>query len=228
VISTAQSGPSTPNQLTCIGEVGLEGDPFRSGKSLLLAAYPTGAEALGRVPPGCADVVLLNERLPDMRSLECLRRLKTRAPESRVFWVATARRQDTLLLCFMAGADGLLVKPVSLAHIFAREEARAAGFDARRLAKGRGVSLRSLERQFQKDIGGSPRNALNRWRLEEACRLLREGDSVKVVAGGLGFCDSTHFCRRFRKSYRVTPGGYAAACGSSPGPEQRSRVAFIL
>lgn len=204
--SSAQSGPITPTQLTCIGEVGLEREPFRSGKSLLLAAYPTGAEALGRLSTGWAGVVLLNERLPDMRSLECLRRLKTLAPESQAFWVATAGRQATLLSCFMAGADGLLVKPVSVAHIAAREEARAAGFDVQRFGSRRGVSLRSLERRFRQDLGSPPKKLLNRWRLEEACSLLCQGESLKAVASSLGFHDSTHFCRSFREAYAVTPG----------------------
>ncbi len=215
MVSSVQSGPITPIQLTCIGEVSLDASAFERRDTVVLSSCRTGAEALGRAPADCAGIALLHERLPDMASLECLRRLKAIGSPSRVYWVAKAARRTRLLSCFMAGADGLLVNPVSLGGVFAREEARAAGFDVQRFARGRGLSLRCLERQFQVDYDSSPKKTLNRWRLEEACRLLGQGFAAKVVATSLGFHDSCHFHRAFRRAYSMTPGEYVAACTAS-------------
>jgi AraC-like DNA-binding protein len=68
------------------------------------------------------------------------------------------------------------------------------------------ISRFRLTRQFQRAFG-LPLHAYHlQLRLAEAKRRLRFGDSIAEVAASLGFTDQSHFHRRFRRSFGVTPG----------------------
>ena len=62
------------------------------------------------------------------------------------------------------------------------------------------VSEDYLTRIFKKELGLSPWDYLNRYRVWLACRLLRNtGSSVNEVAIATGFQDQAYFCRVFKK-----------------------------
>ncbi len=85
------------------------------------------------------------------------------------------------------------------------ELAEAAQFDAGRLANLCELSRRQLERKFQRDLGRTPEDWLNERRIVVSRRLLMAGLSVKAVAIELGFKQTSHFCRRFKALYQLTP-----------------------
>lgn len=70
-----------------------------------------------------------------------------------------------------------------------------------------------LTRQFQRRHGLTVHEYLRHLRLEEAKRRLARGHAIAVVAADLGFVDQSHFHRRFRGSYGLTPGQWRAAHG---------------
>jgi AraC-like DNA-binding protein len=43
-------------------------------------------------------------------------------------------------------------------------------------------------------------------RLEQARRLMAEGQGLTDAALGAGFADQSHFTRQFKRSYGLTPG----------------------
>lgn len=70
------------------------------------------------------------------------------------------------------------------------------------------MSLRSLYALFA-SVGETPSDMIMRFRLEAARSRLRSGDaSIAKTAHDLGFKDSSHFSRRFRAAYGVTPREY--------------------
>ena len=68
------------------------------------------------------------------------------------------------------------------------------------------VSEDYLTRIFKKELGLSPWDYLNRYRVWLACRLLRNtGSSVNEVAIATGFQDQAYFCRVFKKIKGFSP-----------------------
>jgi AraC-like DNA-binding protein len=73
------------------------------------------------------------------------------------------------------------------------------------LARVANVSRFQLTRRFQR-MFGLPLHAYHlQVRLEEAKRRMAHGRSIAAVAADLGFVDQSHFHRRFRAHFGVTP-----------------------
>jgi AraC-like DNA-binding protein/mannose-6-phosphate isomerase-like protein (cupin superfamily) len=84
------------------------------------------------------------------------------------------------------------------------------------LAQLASLSRFQLTRQFALAFG-LPLHAYHmQLRLDEAKRRLRLGEGLSQVASSLGFCDQSHFNRRFRSVFGVPPGVWkqAISCGT--------------
>ena len=69
------------------------------------------------------------------------------------------------------------------------------------------ISEDYLTRIFKKDMGISPWDYLNRYRIQLAMTLLRtSGKTINEVASETGFQDQAYFCRVFKKIVGVAPG----------------------
>ena len=69
------------------------------------------------------------------------------------------------------------------------------------------ISEDYLTRIFKKDMGISPWDYLNRYRIQLAGELLRtSGKTINEIAGEVGFQDQAYFCRVFKKIVGVAPG----------------------
>jgi AraC-like DNA-binding protein len=69
-----------------------------------------------------------------------------------------------------------------------------------------GLDRFTLTRQFRTIFGTSPYHYLIMRRLEQARRLMAEGQGLTDAALGAGFADQSHFTRQFKRSYGLTPG----------------------
>ncbi len=67
------------------------------------------------------------------------------------------------------------------------------------------ITLKTLERQFQKYMADTPKNYLRVIRLTRASALLREGKNVTEVCFESGFRDCSRFIDSFKKYYGETP-----------------------
>lgn len=74
-----------------------------------------------------------------------------------------------------------------------------------------GVSVRTLERMFQRDTGMNMREWRLRARLLHALPLLERGDSVTDVALACGYESTSSFIASFRRFFGATPGTFSAA-----------------
>ncbi len=85
------------------------------------------------------------------------------------------------------------------------------------VAKSVGVSRSHLYRVFMLNVGKSPINYLTDYRINEACKLLREGNlSIAEVAVSVGFFDQFYFSRVFKRAKGVPPSKYLAAPAAPP------------
>ncbi|TKI03089.1 HTH-type transcriptional activator RhaS [Martelella alba] len=74
------------------------------------------------------------------------------------------------------------------------------------LAEQFSLPLRTLHRQMKQQTGMTPQRYLNRLRLLEARRQLRQSDkTITEIAHACGFNDSNHFSTQFRNEFSYTP-----------------------
>jgi AraC-like DNA-binding protein len=96
---------------------------------------------------------------------------------------------------------------------------------AESLAEIAGVSLRTLQRIFRERFDTSPMSWLMEARLLEAGRLIRAGDDpVTKIAYRVGFKDPSHFTRRFKARFGVSPNEYrkgVEGAAVAPGVESQ-------
>lgn len=78
--------------------------------------------------------------------------------------------------------------------------------DSAKLAKMAGLSVSQFNRRFRQLLRISPMEYLLSVRIQEAQQLLATtGENVGDIAAATGFCDQSHFTKRFRKVTGVAP-----------------------
>lgn len=70
------------------------------------------------------------------------------------------------------------------------------------------LSRRLLENRFKQSVGSTIYEYITKERIEKACQLLREIDSISAVASELGIYDLKNFSRTFKRVMGVTPSEY--------------------
>jgi len=96
--------------------------------------------------------------------------------------------------------------------------AEKSHFQAKTLAAMCHVSLRHLERYWRKSFHQSPQSWLRELRLRAARPLLQTELTVKEIASHLGFKQSSHFCREFKRCTGRTPNAFRAPDGALLAP----------
>lgn len=82
----------------------------RAGDLDLVAVCTSGAEALSVLPSAGADVVILDQGLPDIEGLEVLRRLVADGITARVLMFSAGLRDDFAERALACGAAGAMSK----------------------------------------------------------------------------------------------------------------------
>ena len=80
-----------------------------------------------------------------------------------------------------------------------------AGYRPGDLAKLCQISLRTLERHFQKNYGVTVSQWMRELRLGKAYETLGQGKSVKETAYDHGYKQVSHFSREFKNHFGVSP-----------------------
>ncbi len=97
-----------------------------------------------------------------------------------------------------------------------RSLAERSDYRPARLAELCQLSLRHVERKLKLETGTTPRRWLKQERLRRALELLRDAESAKEVAHGLGYRQCSQFSREFKLSFGFTPTKFRHL----PRPEQ--------
>jgi transcriptional regulator GlxA family with amidase domain len=85
----------------------------------------------------------------------------------------------------------------------------ASPLSRREIADAIGVSENHLSRIFRRELGITPWDFLNRFRIKQARELLTQTDrSITSVALTVGFSDPAYFSRVFRKQVGMSPSAF--------------------
>jgi AraC-like DNA-binding protein len=91
-----------------------------------------------------------------------------------------------------------------------------------------GVSVRTTERVFRKEIGIDFESWRRQVRLTKAVELLVSGFSIKEVAYKVGYCQSSAFVEMFRRTFGTTPKAWISALESLGQQSTELHASFSL
>src|SRR5207249_1172976 len=83
--------------------------------------------------------------------------------------------------------------------------AQNADFQPAKMAVLCGISLRHLERQFDREFNKTPTAWLREFRCRLAVKLIAEGYTNKAVVSELKFGSASHLCHEFKRVYADSP-----------------------
>ena len=86
------------------------------------------------------------------------------------------------------------------------------------LAAATGLSTYQISQRMEGLLGLSPKQYINRCRIDRACHLLEASDdSLSEIALSCGFSDQSSFTRQFGRIVGMTPGRYRGVKGKGEG-----------
>ena len=100
-------------------------------------------------------------------------------------------------------------RALGVAQAFIANQADAPSLDA--LCRRVGVSVRTIQRAFRREVGMTFEFWRRQVRLMKGIELLVEGCSVKVVAAEVGYRQPSAFVELFRQTLGMTPKAWASA-----------------
>jgi LacI family transcriptional regulator len=107
---------------------------------------------------------------------------------------------------------------------FIRAHAGGGELNVGAVARSAGVSRRSLEKRFRRELGYSVLKEIRRVRTDKIAQLLVETQMpVCEIAEQLGFEDIQHFARYFRSAKNMSPLAYRKTQGSLHPQERRAQ-----
>ena len=208
----------------------------QTGRQVLTAR--NGREALEVLEHVRPDLILLDLMMPEMDGFATLDALRARESTRDIpVIILTARllSDADLERCNRGVASilgkGLFSAEETLGHIESALERRSTLGSATRqlvrramaciharyaeslsrenIADQIGISADYLTDCFRQELGITPITYIRRYRIRQACELLRSTDqSITQVAMNVGFSDSAHFTRTFQREVGLTPKVY--------------------
>lgn len=92
------------------------------------------------------------------------------------------------------------------------------GFGVEWLARELLISTTQLNRQFKQTVGLSPGKFIRKIRLLLAAEFLATtNESISTIAIETGFADTAHFCRTFKREFKLSPGAFRQQKNTPPG-----------
>jgi AraC-like DNA-binding protein len=175
-----------------------------TGRGRVVGAHlrPAGIGALTHVPPA----MLTDRRLPGERVLDDAAGLAAA--------VSAAPDAQTGMAAFAGWLTARDPRPPAGGHLVDEAvDLAAARPDLTRvdqLAAELGVTVRTLQRRFDRHLGAGPKWVLQRCRIQDALATIEAGGSVDWadLALRLGYADQSHFVNSFTALVGVPPGEY--------------------
>jgi YesN/AraC family two-component response regulator len=196
-----------------------------------------GQEAINCVQQKRPDLVLLDLMMPGIDGFEVLQAMQTMETTRGIPVIVLTARVLTEgdMTRLNRGVAAVLSKGVFSAEevsaqiTTALDQSKRLGSEAQRMVRlamaymhehyaepisreaiARHVGLHEnyLSRCFRQEVGATPMDYLNRYRVQRAKALLEDNRSVTEVAFAVGFSSSEHFSRVFRAEVGISPSAY--------------------
>lgn len=135
-----------------------------------------GAEALERVRELVPDVVLMEVRMPVMNGIQAARRIRSEVPSTRILMLTMSDDEGDLFEAVKAGANGYLLKEVSIDEV--AEAIRAVG-------RGHSLISPSMASKLLDEFTTLAQRIEGRRELASAALTGREVEILRLVARGL-------------------------------------------
>jgi len=142
----------------------------------VVAEAEDGEEALAKAVELVPDVVLLDVRMPRMDGIEAARRIKEAVPSTKLLMLTVSDEEDDLYDAIKAGANGYLLKEVSVEEV-------AGAIHA--VARGQSLISPPMASKLLREFNALARQAAEREQLPAPVLTPRELEVLKLVARGM-------------------------------------------
>ena len=158
---------------------------FRRGLFVVLGTEPdievvaeaeNGDEAAARAEELAPDVVLMDVRMPRTSGIEAARRIRDALPTTRILMLTVSDEEDDLYEAIKAGANGYLLKEISVEEV--AEAIRA-------VMQGQSLISPSMASKLLNEFNALARRASQREQLPAPTLTARELEVLKLVARGM-------------------------------------------
>jgi DNA-binding NarL/FixJ family response regulator len=158
---------------------------FRRGLFVLLGSEPgievvaeakDGEEAVAMAAELAPDVALLDVRMPRMDGIQAARRIRELLPSTKVLMLTVSDEEDDLYEAVKAGANGYLLKEVSVEDV-------AAAIHA--VVQGQSLISPSMASKLLREFNALARQAAEREQLPAPVLTPRELEVLRLVARGM-------------------------------------------
>jgi DNA-binding NarL/FixJ family response regulator len=173
-----------------------------------VSSYPSGEEALARLPADAPDVVLMDINLGGISGIDCVRQLKPLLPKSQIVMLTVFEDADLIFSALAAGASGYLLKRMPPAQLLeAILEVHGGG------APMSASIARKVVQSFQSGRSPGEQDAELSTREREVLNGLAEGYVYKQIADQLGVSIHTlrNYIRRIYEKLHVHTRSQAVA-----------------
>jgi AraC-like DNA-binding protein/mannose-6-phosphate isomerase-like protein (cupin superfamily) len=111
-------------------------------------------------------------------------------------------------------------RALAVAQSIMRNPAESKSMSA--LCTAAGVSVRTIERVFRKEVGINFESWRRQVRLTKAVELLVSGSSIKETASKIGYSQPSAFVEMFRRTFGTTPKAWVSALGTQRLAESKA------
>ncbi len=135
-----------------------------------------GAAAIAKAEELTPDVVLMDIRMPRVNGIEAARRIREILPTTRILMLTVSDEEDDLYEAIKAGANGYLLKEISV------EEVADA---IRAVAQGQSLISPSMASKLLSEFNALAKRAAAREQLPAPVLTARELEVLRLVARGM-------------------------------------------
>jgi two-component system NarL family response regulator len=142
----------------------------------VVAEAENGEEAVAKAVELAPDVVLMDVRMPRINGIEAARQINLQVPTTKILMLTVSDEEDDLYEAIKAGANGYLLKEISVEEV--AEAIRA-------VVQGQSLISPSMASKLLNEFNSLARKAEERQQYPAPALTSRELEVLKLVAKGM-------------------------------------------
>lgn len=142
----------------------------------VVAEAENGAEAIAKAEDLVPDVVLMDVRMPRVNGIEAARQIRDLCPSTKILMLTVSDEEDDLYEAIKAGANGYLLKEISVEEV--AEAIRA-------VVQGQSLISPSMASKLLNEFNSLAKKAEERQQYPAPALTSRELEVLKLVAKGM-------------------------------------------